>query len=55
MRTDTRDGGDRPLHERALAGAGDAGDDDKDPERSVARLQPCELPSRSAVARRMTA
>jgi hypothetical protein len=48
-------GEDRPVHERALPGAGDAGDDDKHPERSVARLQPCELPSRSAVVRRMTA
>src|SRR2546427_2288690 len=31
----TRAGGDRPVHERALAGAGDAGDDDKHPERDV--------------------
>src|SRR4029453_827291 len=27
--------GDRPVHERALAGAGDAGDDDQHPERDV--------------------
>ena len=31
----TRAGGDRPVHERALAGAGDAGDDDEHPERDV--------------------
>src|SRR4030088_2163189 len=31
----TRAGGDRPVHERALAGAGDAGDDDQHPERDV--------------------
>jgi len=31
--TSTR--GDRPIHERALAGAGDSGDDDKNPERDV--------------------
>ena len=30
-----RAGGDRPVHERALAGAGDAGDDDQHPERDV--------------------
>src|SRR6202011_2823104 len=28
-------GGDRPVHERTLAGAGDAGDDDEHPERDI--------------------
>ena len=31
----TRAGGNRPAYERALAGAGDAGDDDEHPERDV--------------------
>jgi hypothetical protein len=31
----TRASGDRPVHQRALAGAGHAGDDDKHPERDV--------------------